>query len=270
MPAKKKTAKKTTRKTNVTMKTTATRPKTHVAIIIDSSSSMVPLREQVISGFNNQIATLKASAKEQDVKVSCITFSNTVHEARLWNQPLETVRALEANDYLPYGNTALLDAVGSTLDKLNALKEGSDPDTAFLVTIMTDGEENSSRTFSSQTVATLVKVLQNTGRWTFTYMGANQDLSKVSLQLNIPIQNTMTFVPSSVGASQAWGMNSGAFTGYMATRSMGNMQSGAMYSNNGSTADAGQQQNANQSGTLQQTQTQLEQDAEKLKKQFRK
>lgn len=41
--------------------------------------------------------------------------------------------------------------------------------------IMTDGEENSSREYSLQTLRAAIQQKEQEGGWTFTYMGANPD-----------------------------------------------------------------------------------------------
>ena len=70
-----------------------------------------------------------------------------------------------------------------TLDRLS--KE-EDTGASYLVIIMSDGEENSSIKVSSKELAEKIQKFQATGRWTFTYIGSNQDLSKIQQVLNIP------------------------------------------------------------------------------------
>jgi hypothetical protein len=115
----------------------------------------------------------------------------------------------------------MFDAVGQTLDRLSRLECAKDPEQAFLVIVMSDGHENASRTFNSRTVAPLVTALQNNGNWTFSYIGANQDLTKIVEQLNIPIQNTMSYAASSAGVQVAWNCNMQSTQTYMAERTRG-------------------------------------------------
>src|ERR1041385_3538765 len=177
-----KPSKKTTKKKTTTPKA---KPKTRVAIVLDRSGSMGSIREATIEAFNAQVESLRKYAETQDVKVGLITFSDRVDQSHMTLTPISEFKNL-GESYHPWGNTALYDAVGSAIADLSALPEASDSDKAFLLVIVTDGMENASRTFNSKTLATLIKALQQTGRWTFTYTGANQDLAQVSETLQIP------------------------------------------------------------------------------------
>lgn len=205
------------------------KPKTRIAIILDRSSSMGALAEVAVHGFNQQVQSILESAKDQDVRVSLVTFSSTVDSPQYWNESVERMKALEPKEYQPYGNTALYDAVGTTIEKLSKLPEASDADTAFLMVVISDGEENYSRTYTSQALASLIGVLQNSKRWTFTYVGANQDLAKVSQKLNIPIGNTFTFTASNEGYGAMSGANSHATRAYMSARAAGATASTSFY-----------------------------------------
>ena len=59
-----------------------------------------------------------------------------------------------------------------------------------LVTIITDGYENASRTWSGQQIKSLVQELRQMG-WTFTYIGADQDVEKVAGEIGV--QNSLRF-----------------------------------------------------------------------------
>ena len=59
-----------------------------------------------------------------------------------------------------------------------------------LVTIITDGYENASRTWSGKQIKSLVQELRQMG-WTFTYIGADQDVEKVAE--TIGVQNSLRF-----------------------------------------------------------------------------
>ncbi len=52
-------------------------------------------------------------------------------------------------------------------------------------------------------MAEILQGLQKTQRWTFGYMGANQDLADVSKHLGIPKGNTLSYMSSRVGTAVA-------------------------------------------------------------------
>ena len=63
-------------------------------------------------------------------------------------------------------------------------------DDRVLVTIITDGYENASRTWSGKQIKSLVEELRQMG-WTFTYIGADQDVEKVAEEIGV--QNSLRF-----------------------------------------------------------------------------
>jgi len=69
-----------------------------------------------------------------------------------------------------------------------------------IVTIITDGMENSSRIYSSSAIRELVAAQRKKG-WTFAYIGANQDSVEVARSMNI--KNAMDFEATPEGMKEA-------------------------------------------------------------------
>ena len=121
--------------------------------------------------------------------------------------------------YLPCDSTAILDAVGIALERF-ATEVGDDAETRYVVVIISDGEENASRRYNYEVIASMIGVRQNTGRWTFAYVGANQDLSEVSRRMHIPRQNMVCYAPSREGAQEAFDVVSKASCSLIGDESM--------------------------------------------------
>ena len=86
--------------------------------------------------------------------------------------PLPEVKKLDGKSYQPGGNTALNDAIGITVRKV----EADQPKVDKVVTvIMTDGEENSSREWTHAAVRGLIEEKEKEGSWTFVFLGAGLD-----------------------------------------------------------------------------------------------
>lgn len=171
------------------------KPKTNVVIILDKSGSMTWAKEATIAGYNDQLAAIKGFAKDQKVRVSRITFNeNAIID--YWMEPVSRAAQLTIYNYSPTGSTALYDAVGIGINQ--AIAE-EDPEAAYLFVIVSDGQENASRIWNAKALSTKIKSLQKTGRWTFTYIGANQDLARVSRDLNIPRSNMMAYHNDPIG-----------------------------------------------------------------------
>jgi hypothetical protein len=120
-----------------------------------------------------------------------ITFSEGVR-VNFMDQPHESLQKITHGDYRPGGGTALYDAIGYMIDHFSALPEASDPNCSFLLVIVTDGEENSSRHWNYARVRESIQSLEKTGRWTFTYLGAAEGLQDVGASLGIQVGNTMS------------------------------------------------------------------------------
>lgn len=217
---------KKVKKTTTTVTTTTTTEyvgelKTRIAIILDSSGSMGSLQREAVDMFNEQVRAIKKGAKELDTKVTLVTFASQANPPVFFNQDVSALKELDYNQYNPEGGTAMYDGIGNTIEAFKGLPEANEENTSFLLVIISDGQENASKKFSALDIANRVNALQETKRWTFSYLGANQDLTKVSQQLGIFSGNIQGFAANSAGIAQASATNSGSTTGYMNLRSRG-------------------------------------------------
>lgn len=167
-------------------------------IILDESGSMSPMTAATISGCNETLNVIRSQAKQNADKiksfVSIFAFQNGGPVASRYlvkNADALTVNDLTDKDYRPWGNTPLLDAVGSTLSELKAIAETHENSTA-IVTIMTDGYENSSTTWNWQRVAALISQLREIG-WTINLVGADIDVEAMADRMNIAHGNRMCY-----------------------------------------------------------------------------
>ena len=162
-------------------------------IILDESGSMNSIYNQALSGINETINGIRKNQEkfpEQRHFVSVVTFEGdgmSGVRTRRDCVPVGEVADLTKNDYQPGGCTPLYDAMGKTISELDRKVEAGD---GVLVTIITDGMENSSQEYSGRTVKDLVAMQRKKG-WTFAYIGANQDAVEVARDLNI--QNAMNY-----------------------------------------------------------------------------
>lgn len=164
------------------------KPKTYVTIILDQSGSMGGTKEQAVQGYNEQIQQMKLNSKDQDIFCSLITFNGDVFE-HLWCEKAELLTEATAADYKTEGSTAMRDAVGYAIEKLQRTTDSKE-DVAYLMVIISDGDENSSKHFSVESLNEIKRSVEKTGKWTFTYMGCDEKyLKKIATEMNIPISN---------------------------------------------------------------------------------
>jgi len=165
-------------------------------IILDESGSMITIKHQAISGFNETVQTIQLAEEkhpEQKHRVSLVTFNGDATKTVYDKIPAKEVVELNSTTYCPSSLTPLYDAMGISL---TSLKQFVKPNDKVLVTIITDGYENHSQEYTEQAVKSLVDELKAKG-WVFTYIGANQDVKKVAA--TISVTNVMHFEASEKG-----------------------------------------------------------------------
>ncbi len=207
--------------TKKTKKSSVLPQKNYVAFVLDSSGSMAMIQKEIVEGFNEQVRAIRQSAKGMPTKVSLVTFSSRPHPAKLWCEPVEKLQELERKEYVPDGCTALYDTVAEVIGRLEKQPDISDKNVSVLFLILSDGQENSSQEFNSEKLASLIKKCQATGRWTFTYLGANQDVMLSAQAMGIPVLNAMAFVSDRHGTQVATGQSVRATMNYMSQRRAG-------------------------------------------------
>lgn len=143
----------------------------HVCFVVDRSGSMGSIRGRVVSVFNAQLKTVQKNAKAagQQTFFSTFMFHSTVDAPRHFAVPVEKVPKLQPKDFKLGGTTALLDAVGTAITRLQKVKGATKEDTSFLIVVITDGAENASRKYK-RTLKSLIKQVQKTGRWSLAFL----------------------------------------------------------------------------------------------------
>ena len=145
---------------------------------------------------SNFIEEETIETEEQEHFVSLVTFNSGAIRTIYDKVAVSMIGLLDEQTYSPNCCTPLYDAMGISL---SALKYSVGKKDIALVTIITDGEENSSSEFTGQGVKTLVEELKGKG-WVFTYIGTNQDVEKVAA--TISVTNVMSFDYSEQGTRQ--------------------------------------------------------------------
>ena len=154
-------------------------------IIVDESGSMCVIKPQALAGINETIDTVKKMQKmhpEMEQRISLLTFDSCHKTFKYDNVRAESAHRLGIKDYNPGGGTPLYDAIGIAISKLNAQTSEHDN---VLVTIITDGEENSSMEYNLRMIKTLISKMKKQG-WTFTLIGTdNLDVEGMAGSMNI-------------------------------------------------------------------------------------
>lgn len=172
---------------------------TSINVIIDASGSMSHLAHDTIGNFNTFLKEQKEFPGEA-VFTLC-TFNTDYHLVHDFVK-IAGVPNLGAKTYIPQGGTALLDAMGTTIDsvgrKLAGLPEDERPSKVIFL-IITDGHENSSKRFDASQIKAMVEHQKDIYSWEFVFMGANIDAIAAGTNLGISMQNTLNYAPTAAG-----------------------------------------------------------------------
>lgn len=154
-------------------------------IIADESGSMSVIRDTTLAGLNETITTCQKMQEKfptMEQRITLITFDSNHTKVIFDNIPALEAKPLSQKDYVPGAATPLYDAIGQAITKTYAQTEKTD---SVLVTILTDGEENSSTEFYLKMVKRLIDKQKEQG-WTFTFIGTdNLDVEGMAHQMGI-------------------------------------------------------------------------------------
>lgn len=171
---------------------------TELAFILDRSGSMSGLESDTIGGFNSLLD--KQKRESGSCTVTTVLFDNA-YELLHDRIPLNGVRNITNQDYFVRGSTALLDAIGRTVDKVvSAQRQTAESERAekVLVVIITDGMENASREYRYERVREMIEQQQKEG-WEFLFLGANIDAIKAASSFGIAADRAVNYRPDGVG-----------------------------------------------------------------------
>ncbi len=174
-----------------------TTKRVHNLIIVDESGSMSIIRKQAFVGMNETLQTVRKMQEkfpDQQQSVTLLTFDTGHTTWHYNNTPAAQTKDLDWKAYCPGGGTPLYDAIGLGVSKLNAQVEDGDH---VLVTIITDGEENSSVEWTLKMVRTMIEKLKKQG-WTFTLIGTD-NLDVETMAQSFAIDEHMEFQQSEAG-----------------------------------------------------------------------
>jgi uncharacterized protein YegL len=172
--------------------------RTELVFILDRSGSMGGLESDTIGGFNSTLE--KQKQLEGEARVTTVLFDDK-YEILHDRIPVNEVRPLTDEDYYVRGCTALLDAVGRTIDRVvlaqKASKEEYRADKVMFV-IITDGLENASRKYSYGKVKMMIEARRELG-WEFMFLGANIDAAAEAERLGIARERAARYCADKAG-----------------------------------------------------------------------
>ncbi|MBT8037649.1 MAG: VWA domain-containing protein [Verrucomicrobiae bacterium] len=162
---------------------------TEIAYILDRSGSMDHLKESAISGFNSFLKDQQETPGDANLTLVLFDDEDLLHADR---SPIQEVRQLDASTYVPRGCTALLDAIGRTIDnigkQLAKTPEKKRPG-KVIVAIYTDGYENASTDYTANKIAKMIRHQTDNYQWEFLFLAANEDAIATAASYGIDHKN---------------------------------------------------------------------------------
>ena len=172
---------------------------TELAFILDRSGSMAPVTEAAITGFNDFLR--EQQSVEGQARLTLVLFDDE-YLVPLDGIPVSEAVPLDTRTYVPRGSTALLDAIGTTVDRLGerlaALPEEQRPG-SVIVAILTDGYENASQNFTWNDISRRIREQTDVYKWQFLFLGAGRDAIATAAQLSIAAVNASQFASDTSG-----------------------------------------------------------------------
>jgi uncharacterized protein YegL len=158
---------------------------TELVFILDKSGSMAGLEADTIGGLNAML--MKQQKAEGEAFVTTALFN---HQYELLHDRINVrgISPITEKDYEVGGTTALLDAIGFTIQKIISVqKRTSEEERAekVLFVITTDGMENASQEYSADKIKKMVQHQKEKYGWEFMFLGANIDAISTAARFGI-------------------------------------------------------------------------------------
>lgn len=166
---------------------------TEIAFILDRSGSMQSQVDNAIQGFND---FLHAQCDVPGQARFTLVLFDDRYDVTCASVPIREVFDLDRRTFVPRGFTALLDAIGRTIDELGARLAATpeaDRPGQVIVAILTDGEENASVQFTLAEVSSRIAHQRDVYKWQFFFLGADQDAIATAAKMNIDQASAMRF-----------------------------------------------------------------------------
>lgn len=194
--------------------------KVWITLLLDMTGSMQPYVADTIGGVNTYVEKMQADDSAHYF-MTLILFNSHRHAEIVYDRmPVAQVPELTEAVYQPDGMTPLLDAAAGAIENIDRFIQ-DDKDRTFgirkqrvLLVILTDGEENYSRTTTRKELAQKIEAREKKG-WGTIFLGANIDSFAEAGQMGVPQHAAADFDQKHTG--RAFAVAASASVGYTQT-----------------------------------------------------
>ena len=173
--------------------------RTELVFILDRSGSMSVLESDTIGGYNAMLEKQKKEAGEATVTTVLFDDKYELLHDRI---DLKGIAPITDREYYVRGCTALLDAIGKTIQKIINVQKHTSPENRadkVLFVITTDGMENASREYTYDKIRALVERQKQEYGWEFLFLGANIDAISTARRFGIGADRAVNYHADSQG-----------------------------------------------------------------------
>ena len=160
-----------------------------IVFLLDRSGSMGGMEEDTIGGYNSYLN----EQKKNNVNVTTILFDDK-YEVLHQREDIKNINNLTRKEYYVRGCTALLDAIGKTINLMDNEKASK---VIFIIT--TDGLENASREYHKDQIK---EMINNHPNWEFMYIGADIDSYSEGEAIGIKKNNISNYQKNKSGVKK--------------------------------------------------------------------
>lgn len=209
---------------------------TYVGLVRDHSASMDGLQKGAAADYNLTIAGIRQSVLDEGhpAIISVVECGvGPMGRYRLVEEGVPAGKIQNITSYSTSGSaTPLWDSVGAAIQACrDAAKRNGDldrEDTAFLIMVITDGEENRSTQWTAASLSAEIRRLQATDRWTFAFR-VPRGSKRVLTGLGIPEGNVIEWEQSEKALSQSTQATVSGVQSYFKGRASGARSSSSFY-----------------------------------------
>jgi len=179
---------------------------THILFILDRSGSMQSIHADVVGGINQFLTSQKAAEGTADLTL--VQFDTHI-ETVLDGVDIRTVATYRNEDFVPRGSTALYDAMGSSMEALGrdlAARREADRPANVVVAVMTDGEENASRTFTFERVRQMIEHQRSFYNWDVIFLASELRTLDIGRRMGIDHNKAILWSNDSEGTMAAFSL----------------------------------------------------------------
>lgn len=188
-----------------------------VNFIQDRSGSMSSVWDETVNGFKSFVKELRDGAAKDGVEyLFSLTVFDTQVDTPVIAKPIADVDLDVLSEHGPRGSTALYDAVGTTIKNTDDNRHGADK---IICVVVTDGQENSSREWTKDSLHSFIEAKLKAGDWTFTYLGTQPETWDDAQALGVHVGSVAAYTPKMANA--AYTATSHAIRSLSASASMG-------------------------------------------------